>query len=65
MLSIYKSTSDWTGLGYDFFSPSVASTSTTVLVPPANNIEIQNNFVKNELDSENIDNDKSILGALP
>ena len=65
MLSIHKSASNWTSLGYDFFSPSIASTSITVFVPPANNIEIQNKFVKNELDSENIDKDKSILGALP
>ena len=28
MLSLQKSASDQTGLGYDFFSPSIASTST-------------------------------------
>ena len=51
MLSLQKSASDRTGLGYDFFSPSIASISTTVFVPPANNIEIENNDVKNELAS--------------
>ena len=43
-------------------SPSIASTSTTVFVPPANNIETDNNVVKNDLVSENIDKSKSILG---
>ena len=36
-----------------------------MFVPPANNIEIENNDVKNELASENIDNGKSILRAPP
>ena len=62
MLSIQKSASDWTGLGYDFSSPSIASTSTTVLVSPTNNVEFENNDVKNVLASENIDKGKSILG---
>ena len=65
MLSLQKSTSDQTGLGYDFSSPNIASTSTTVFIPPANNIEIENNFVKNELASENLDKGKSIIGASP
>ena len=65
MLSLQNFTSNWTGLGYDFFSPSIASTSTTVFVPPANNVEIENNDVKNELASENVDKGKSILGAPP
>ena len=63
MLSHQKSASDRTGLGYDFFSPCIASTSNTVFVPPANNVETKNNDVKNELTSENIDKGKSILGA--
>ena len=58
-----SSASDRTGLGYDFFSPSIASISTTVFVPPANNIQTKNNVVKNELASENIDKGKSILRA--
>ena len=48
---------------YDFSSLSIASTSTTVFVPPANNVETENNVVKNDLASENIDNGKSILGV--
>ena len=61
MLSQQKSTSDRTGLGYDFSSPSIVSASTTVFVPPTNNVEIENNVVKNELVSENLDKGKSIL----
>ena len=64
MLNLQKSTFDRTGLGYDFSSPSIASTSTTVFVPLANNVEIENNDVNNELASENVDKGKSILGAL-
>ena len=65
MLSLQKSTSDQIGLGYGFSSSNIASTSTTVFVPPSNNVEIENNDVKTDLASENIDNGKSILGALP
>ena len=46
MLSLQKSAFDRTGLGYDFSSPNIASTSTTVFVPPANNFEIENTNVK-------------------
>ena len=62
MLSLQKSASDRTGLGYDFSSSSIASTSTTIFVPPANNVNIENND-KTELASENLDKGKSILGA--
>ena len=65
MLSFQKSASDRTGLGYDFFSPSIASTSTIVFVSPTNNVESKNNFVKNVFASENINKGKSILGAPP
>ena len=65
ILSLQKSTSDRTGFGYDFSSPSIASASTTIFVSPADNIEIENNDVKNELASEKIDKGKSILGAPP
>ena len=65
MLNLHKSTFDRIGLGYDFSSPSVASTSATVFVPPVNNIKTKNNDVKNELASENIDKGKSILRAPP
>ena len=63
MLSLQKSAFNRTDLGYDFFSPSIASTSATVFVSLANNIETKNNDVKNELANENIDKGKSILGA--
>ena len=65
MLSLQKSTSDRTGLGYDFFSPNIASSSTTVFISPTNNVEFENNDVKNVLASENIDKGKSILGEPP
>ena len=45
ILSLQKSTFDRTGLGYDFSSPSIASTSSTIFVPPTNNIETENNDV--------------------
>ena len=64
--SVFRnSTSDRTRLGYDFSSPSIASTSAIIFVPLANNIETENNDVKNELASENIDKGKSILGTPP
>ena len=65
MLNLQKSAFNRIDLGYDFSSPSIATSSTTVFVPPANNVEIGNNDVKNELASENIDKGKSILGAPP
>ena len=63
MISLQKSAFDWTSLGYDFSSSSIASTSTTIFVPPPNNVEIKNTNVKTDLASENIDKGKSILGA--
>ena len=48
MLSIYKSTSDRKGLGCDFSSSNIASTSANVFVPPSNNVEIENNEIKTE-----------------
>ena len=65
MLSIQKSASDRTGLGYEFFSSNIASTSTTVFFPPSNNVEIENNNVKTDLASENLDKGKFILRAPP
>ena len=65
MLILQKSMSDRTSLGYDFFSPNIASSSITVFVPLANNVEIENYNLKNELASEDIDKDKSILGTPP
>ena len=63
MLSLQKFAFDQTGLGYDFSSPSIASTSTTIFVSLADNVKTENNEVKNELASKNIDKGKSILGA--
>ena len=65
MPSIQKSASNRTNLGYDFSSPNIVSTSTTVFVSTTNNVESKNNDVKNMLASENIDKGKSILRAPP
>ena len=65
MLSLQKSASDQIGLGYGLSSSNIASTSTTAFVPPTNNVEIENNDVKTDLASENLDKGKSILGAPP
>ena len=63
ILNLQKSAFDRTGLGYDFSSPTITSTSTIIFVSPANNVETENNDVKNELTIENVDKSKSILGA--
>ena len=63
MLSLQKFTYDRTGLGYGFSSSNIVSTSTIVFVPPSNNVEIENNDVKTDLASENLDKGKSILRA--
>ena len=52
-------------MGYDFSSPNIASSSTTMFVSLANNVDSKNNDVKTILASENIDKGKSILGAPP
>ena len=65
MLSLQKFAFDRTSLGYGFSSSNIASTSTTVFVPPANNVEIENNDVKTDLASETLDKGRSILGAPP
>ena len=54
MLSLQKSAYDRTGLRYGLSSSNIASTSSTVFVPPANNVEIKNNDVKTDLASANI-----------
>ena len=63
MLRFQKSAFDRTDLGYDISSPNIASSSTTIFVLPANNVESENNDVKIVLASKNIDKGKSILGA--
>ena len=63
MLNLQKSSSNRTGLRYGFSYSNIASTNTTIFVPSSNNVEIENNDVKTNLASENIDKGKSILGA--
>ena len=63
MLSFQKFASDRTGLGYNFSSPNIASTSTTVFVSPANNVNSENNDCKTNIASKNVNKGKSILGA--
>ena len=53
MLNSQKSASNRTGLGYGLSSSNIASTSTNVFVPSANNVKIENNEIKTELASEN------------
>ena len=65
MLSFQKATSDKTGLGYDFSSPNIASSSTTVFVSSVDNVNSKNDDAKTEIASGNLDKDKSILGAPP
>ena len=65
MLSLQKSASDRIDLRYDFSSSSIVSASTTIFVSPTNNVESENNDVKNVLASDNIDKGKSILEAPP
>ena len=65
MLSFQKSAFDRIGLGYDFSSPNIASSSATVFVSLVNNVNSKNNDVETVLASENIDKEKSILGATP
>ena len=63
MLSLQKSASNRAGLGYDFSSLSIASTSTTMFVSPTNNVQSVNNDDKIALASENLDRGKSIVKA--
>ena len=52
-------------MGYDFSSSNIASSSTTIFVPPTNNVKTENNEIKTELANENLDKGNSILGAPP
>ena len=65
MLSFQKVAFDKTGLGYDFSSPNIASSSTSTFVSPADNVNSENNESKTKTASKNIDKGKSILGAPP
>ena len=63
MLSFQKAASNKTSLEYDFSSPNIASSSGTIFVSLANNVNSENDDAKIEIASQNIDNRKSILGA--
>ena len=63
MHSLQKSAFDRIGLGYGFSSSNIASTNYTVFVSFSNNVEIENNDVKIDLASEDLDKGKSILRA--
>ena len=63
MLSFQKAASTKTGLGYDFSFPNIATSSTTVFVSLANNVNSENNECKTDIASENVDKGKSILEA--
>ena len=63
MLSLQKFTSDSTGLGYNFSSSSIASTSTIVFVSLLLMLNLRTIMSKIALASENIDKGKPILGA--
>ena len=65
MLSFQKAASDKTGLGYDFSSPNIASSSKIAFVSPTNDNDTENNDAKTDIASENLDKGKSILGAPP
>ena len=65
MLNSQKYVSNRTSLGYGLSSSNIASTSTTIFVPLANKVKIENNEIKTKLASENLDKGKSILGAPP
>ena len=65
MLSFQKSAFDRTGQGYDFSSPNIISSSTTVFVSPANNVNYEKNECKTDIASENVDKGKSILKTPP
>ena len=65
MLSFQKVAFDKTDLGHDFSSPNIASSSTTVFVSLANNVNSKNNEFKSKIASENLDKEEFILGAPP
>ena len=52
-------------MGYDFSSPNIASSSTTVFVSLADNVNSKNDENKTKIASENLDKGKSILGTPP
>ena len=65
MLSFQKSTSDKTGLEYDFSSSNIALFSSIVFVSSTDNDNSTNDEAKTQIVSENLDKGKSILEAPP
>ena len=65
MLSFQKVASDKTDLRYDFSSPNIASSSTTVFVSLVDNVNSKNDEAKTKIASENLDKGKYILRAPP
>ena len=55
MLSIQKVTYDKIGLGYEFSSPNIASSSKIVFVSLANDNDVENNEANTKIASENLD----------
>ena len=65
MLSFQKVAFDKTGLGHDFSSPNIVSSSTTVFISLADNVNSENNEFRSKIASENLDKEEFILGAPP
>ena len=65
MLSFQKAASNKTSLEYDFSSPNIASSSGSIFVSLANNVNSENDDAKIEIAIENLNRGKSILGAPP
>ena len=65
MLCFQKGSSDKTRLGYDFYSPNIASSSTTMFVSLVDNVNSKNDETKTKIASENVEKGKSILGTPP
>ena len=65
MLSFQKVAFNKTGLGYEFSSPNITSSSKIAFVSPANDNDAKNSEAINEIACENLDKDKYILGAPP
>ena len=61
MLSFQKVASDKTDLGYDFSSPNIASSNTTMFISPTNNVNFESNECKTNIANENVNKGKSIL----
>ena len=63
MLSFQKVASNKTGLGYEFSSLNITSSSKIAFVSLANDNDAENSEAKNEIANENLEKGKYILGA--